>query len=70
MARNNEARGGFTPHNEQIAKAICRPSGYKIAMEAMASKTGSAYPATDKHNSWEDAGSGTAGNVRGWGEHE
>lgn len=66
---NNDKMGGATPHNAYIACAIDRGAGYAKTEDAVSNRTCSRYKGGSKHNHWEGAGSGTSGNMMGWGKH-
>lgn len=64
--RKNNSGGATQPKSGDNLTAIARGVGYSRTESAMSSKRGSMYPATSKHNRYEDAGSGTGGNTIGW----
>ena len=66
---NNGSAGGAKPKEGDNAVVINRASGYRQAMTAMDNKTRSGHRATGKNYQWTGAGSGTGGNMRGWGKH-
>lgn len=61
---NNSQKGGASPHNADIAKAIVRSSGDATAMGFMDNRTRSPHKGTDKHYQYESAGEGWGGNVK------
>lgn len=66
--KNNQSQGASTPTTVNSV-ALSRPAGFKQAMGAMDSKTCSRHKGTDMNNQWiKLPGSGTGGNVKGYGE--
>ncbi len=66
---NNDGAGATQVKTGDLACAIDRGIGYTKTMKASDNKTRSHYKGTSKHNQWEGAGSGTGGNMLGWGKH-
>lgn len=64
--KKNNSGGATQAKTGDHYTPLCRSAGYSKTETAMSSKRGSMYPATSKHNPWEDAGSGTGGNTIGW----
>lgn len=66
--KNNQSQGASTPTTVNGC-ALNRGSGYKKTMGACESKTGSRHKGTDMNNKWTKVpGSGTGGNVKGYGD--
>lgn len=66
--KNNSSMGAATPTTVNSV-ALNRASGFKQTMSAMESSTKSKYSATEMNNDWiKLPGSGTGGNVKGYGE--
>lgn len=69
MKKNNSNLGAATPTTVN-AKALNRAAGFSSTMGACDSKTRSRHSATDVNNKWTKVpGSGTGGNVKGYGGH-
>lgn len=67
--KNNSSMGAATPTTCN-AVALNRAAGYRQAMAACDSRTGSRHKGTDMNNKWtKTPGSGTGGNVKGYGDH-
>lgn len=65
---NNEGVGAASPKVGDNAVVLNRAAGFKKTMSAMDSKTKSGHPATEMNNPWTSVpGSGTGGNVKGYG---
>lgn len=68
MNHNNHSMGAATPTTVNAA-VINRAIGYKQTMGATDSKTRSRYKGTELNNKWTSVpGSGTGGNVKGYGD--
>lgn len=67
---NNDGVGATRAKSGLWACAIVRSAGYKKTEGAMANRTKSGHSGGDIHNKWTAVpGSGTGGNVRGYGSH-
>jgi hypothetical protein len=64
---NNDGAGATQAKSGDNACVLNRASGYSKTEAAMANKTRSGHKATETNNHWKGAGSGTGGNVKGWG---
>lgn len=64
--KKNNSGGATQAKTGDHYTPLCRSAGYSKTESAMSSKRGSMYPATSKHYQYEDAGSGTGGNMIGW----
>lgn len=68
--KNNEGCGAAKPKEGDNAVVLNRAAGFSQAMGALGNKTKSPYSATSMNNDWIDLpGSGTGGNVKGYGKH-
>ena len=67
--KNNESVGAIKAKEGDNACVLNRASGFKKTMSAMDSSTGSQHKGGDMNNKWtKTPGSGTGGNVKGYGE--
>lgn len=66
---NNATPGAIKAKEGDNAMVLNRASGFRKTMSAMDSKTRSGHSATDMNNKWTAVpGSGTGGNVKGYGD--
>jgi len=67
--KNNEGPGPIQPKEGDNAVVLNRASGFSQAMSALANGTCSRHKGTDMNNDWiKLPGSGTGGNVKGYGK--
>ena len=68
--KNNAGPGPIQPKEGQNASVLNRATGYSNTMKACESKTRSRHKGTEMNNKWINVpGSGTGGNVKGYGDH-
>lgn len=67
---NNATPGAIKAKEGDNACVLNRGSGLKKTEAAMSSSTGSQHRGGDENNKWTKVpGSGTGGNVKGYGKH-